>query len=30
MTQLIPAGSIDDHDRLRTLVYGALSDREKS
>lgn len=26
MTQLIPAGSIDDHDRLRELVYGALFD----
>ena len=24
LTQLIPAGSIDDHDRLRALVYEAL------
>jgi CubicO group peptidase (beta-lactamase class C family) len=26
LTQLIPAGSIDDHDKLRALVYGALRD----
>ena len=30
MTQLIPAGSIDDHDKLRALVYGALFDGGKS
>jgi len=26
LTQLIPAGRIDDHSKLRTLVYQALSD----
>jgi CubicO group peptidase (beta-lactamase class C family) len=26
MTQLIPSGDIDDHDRLRALVYQALTD----
>jgi CubicO group peptidase (beta-lactamase class C family) len=26
MTQLIPPGDLDDHEKLRTLVYQALQD----
>jgi hypothetical protein len=25
-TQLLPAGSVDDHGKLRALVYAAIND----
>jgi hypothetical protein len=29
MTQLIPAGDLDDHDRLRALVYAAITEEAR-